>query len=322
MRHETPQKVVVVGGSGFLGSHVADALSISGHVVTVFDRIPSPYLRKDQKMVIGDLLDDRLLCDTIRDADIVYNFAGIADIHEASEKPLKTVKYNILGTTQILEACRKFNVKRFVYASSIYVYSELGAFYRSSKQSAELLIENYKEVYGVDFTILRYGSLYGPRANRFNFIGNAISQALRFGIIERDGDGSEVRSYINVLDAARISQEILADTYKNQYVMVTGNQTCQVKELLAMIQEIFQDEVTIKYHPDKVMAGHYKITPYSFKPRIAIKYIPKHYYDIGQGLLDTIYDTYKQLVQEGHETRFIFEDPGEIGYESVATSPK
>ncbi|MBL7074376.1 NAD(P)-dependent oxidoreductase [candidate division KSB1 bacterium] len=287
-------KSVVTGGSGFLGSHVADALSESGHDVTIFDRVVSPYLRKDQKMVVGDVSNQEEVRDVINGNDVVFHFAGIADIHEAIDNPVDTVKYNILGTTFLLDACREFGVKRFVYASTIYVYSDRGSFYRSTKQASELLIENYKKIYDLDFTILRFGSLYGRRANQFNFIYSIICQALLEGKIQRKSDGEEIRDYINVRDAAKACVDILDKEYENQYIMLTGIQTIKIKDLLKMIKEIFNNEIEIEYL-DQRIEEHYEITPYTFRPRVARKYIPKDQYDLGQGILDCIYDVYKEI---------------------------
>jgi UDP-glucose 4-epimerase len=83
-----------------------------------------------------------------------------------------------------------------MFASTIYVYSELGSFYRVSKQACEKIVEEYQKEFDLDYTILRYGSLYGPRANEFNFISNALVQALKNKKIVRRGDGKEVRECI------------------------------------------------------------------------------------------------------------------------------
>src|SRR5690606_35074436 len=106
---------------------------------------------------------------------------------------VKTIKVNVLSLVHLLDACVKYGVKRLIYASSIYVYSDHGSFYKTSKQCAELLIETFNENYGLAYSILRYGSLYGPRANHFNFIHNAIKQALDEGSITRKGNGEELR---------------------------------------------------------------------------------------------------------------------------------
>lgn len=286
-------KVVVFGGSGFLGSHVADCLTDKGFRVVIFDVTQSPYRKDTQDMIIGNILDFDSVAEAVRGCDYVYNFAGVSDIALAKEEPLKAVETNVLGNTNILDACRANKVKRFIFASSIYVYSDLAPFYRSSKQSCELIIEDYQKAYGVDYTILRYGSLYGPRANEFNFIHRIIKQAIEEKRIVRKGDGEEIRDYINVLDAARCSVEILSDEFKNQYIMVTGTQSTKVKDLLNMIKEIFYGNIDIEYVPGG-NKGHYEITPYSFRPRVAKKFVSSHYYDLGQGILDMIYDLYPE----------------------------
>ena len=171
-------KIVVFGGAGFLGSHVCDHLSDSGHKVTIFDIRPSPWLRADQKMIVGDILDEATVNKAVAGADVVYNFAGIADIGEADRSPLSTAKYNFMGTIVTLEAARLAKIKRYVFASSLYVYSQDGGFYRCSKQACEIFIENYQRAFGLDYTILRYGSLYGPRSDGRNAIYRFVREAL------------------------------------------------------------------------------------------------------------------------------------------------
>lgn len=287
-------KAIVFGGSGFLGSHVADALADARYKVTVFDKEKSPYLRPGQQMIQGDILDEKAVADAIKRCDVVYNFAGQADIEMASQNPLDTVKFNILGNTVILEGCRKSSVKRFVYASSLYVYSKAGSFYRSTKQSCELIIENYHEVYGMPYTILRYGSLYGPRADERNSIYKFIKQALTEGKITRYGDGEELREYIHVMDAARGSVEILSQEFENQHVIITGQQQMKLKDLLLMIREMFENKIKVEYLPP-TESFHYEITPYTFAPRIGKRLNSKTYLDLGQGVLELIYETCKQI---------------------------
>ena len=287
-------KVIVFGGSGFLGSHVADALTEAGHKVVIYDLKPSPHLLPSQRMVLGDILDEKRVNEIIEGCDVVYNFAGIADIDEASQRPLDSITHNILGNTVILEACRKDNVKRFVYASSLYVYSKAGSFYRSSKQACELIIENYNEIFGLPYTILRYGSLYGPRADEKNFIYKIIKEAFTDKKIVREGDGEEIREYIHVYDAAKNSVEILRDEFIDQYVIVSGSQQMKIKDLLLMIKEMLDNKIEIEYMPP-TFSYHYEITPYVFAPKLAKKMVGKTYVDLGQGILKCIQSVYKEL---------------------------
>ena len=287
-------KILVIGGSGFLGSHVADELTEKGHEVTIFDNIESKYINNKQKIVIGDITNFERLNSVIGNNQIVYHFAGIAGIQDASDNPIETVKNNILGTTYILESCKNNKIKRFVFASSIYVYSDLGSFYRTSKQSCELLIENYNKIYDLNFTILRYGALYGRRANDFNFIGSAIKQALLTKKIIREGTGEGLRDYIHVNDAAVASVNILDERYIDTYIMVSGNQIVRVKDILNMINEMLNQEIEIVYTKPED-EDHYEITPYTFRPRLAKKISLNEYHELGQGILDCIFDTYKHI---------------------------
>lgn len=298
------KNVIVFGGTGFLGSHVSDELSKQGYSVTIFDIRISPYLRPDQEMIVGNILDRDSVREAVSKSDVVFHFAAMADIQEARDKPVEAANFNVMGTMNILDACREYGIKRFVYSSTIYVYSDHGSFYRSSKQACELFIENYQQEYQLDFTILRYGSLYGPRANNFNFIRNCIRQALLEGSISRKGDGEEIRDYINILDAAKATVEALSDDYKNSYLMITGAQTMKVKELLSMIREIMNDKIEVNY-TNESFEGHYKITPYSFKPKVALKISPKDYHDLGQGILNSIYEICQELIDEGVKPRIM-----------------
>lgn len=99
-------RTIVFGGSGFLGSHVADALTDAGYKVRIFDLKKSPYLQENQEMIVGDILNFEHVSNAVKDCYYVYNFAGIADLYDAKTKPKETVRLNIEGTINILEACR------------------------------------------------------------------------------------------------------------------------------------------------------------------------------------------------------------------------
>lgn len=290
-------KAIVFGGAGFLGSHVVDVLSNAGHEVTIFDRDPSQYLKPGQKQIIGDILNEQEALDAVRGNEIVYNFAGLSDIREAAQKPLQTVKLNIYGNTVILEACRVNKVKRFVFASSLYVYSNVGSFYRSSKQSCELFIQDYHEEFGLEYTILRFGSLYGPRADEKNGMYRLIKEALTQKKITYHGTGEEIREYIHVLDAAKLCVDILDESFINQHIIITGNQTIKSKDVLVMIKEMVGGglEIQLKAAESNI---HYRVTPYSFNPRIGKKLTANSYVDIGQGILDMMAEIYQEVHRE------------------------
>jgi len=282
------KKVLVIGGSGFMGSHTADVLSENGKIVSILDKVSSPWLRSDQNMIVGDAMDSDILESSMQGVDCVYYFAGIADIAEAKSNPYNTIEINIMGLTKALEAAVRNNVKQFIYASTMYVYSSHGSFYRASKQAAEIIIEAYQENYGIDFVFLRYGSLYGPRSQDWNGIKSFAQQVIKAGVLEYSGNGSEVREYIHVLDAANLSVKALQEEYKNRAVTITGQQSTKVSDMFSMIFEIEGKEVNVNYLDEHKGSSHYGNTPYRYTPKTSMKIIPTEFVDLGQGLLDIV----------------------------------
>lgn len=281
-------KVTVFGGSGFLGSHVSDRLSDAGHEVTIFDRADSPWLRDDQRMVVGDVLDADAVNSAVEGAGAVYNYAAIADLNDAIRMPVEAARVNVVGNVNVLEACRAAGVGRFVYASTVYVYSREGGFYRSSKQSAEHFVEEYQQSYGLDYTILRYGSLYGPRSDEHNGLWRIVRGAIESGEIRYQGSADALREYIHVDDAAVASVHALGDEFRNEHVVLTGQEPMRVVDLLGMVAEILGLDPTSVEVDETPQAGHYVRTPYAYMPRPARKYVPAMHVDLGQGLLQLI----------------------------------
>jgi len=284
-------KILIVGGSGFLGSHVADRLSEYGHTVVIYDIKRSPYLRSDQEMIVGDIQDYDQINSALSGMEYVYNFACIADIKEAAERPLDTVQTNIVGHANLLEACCANNVKRYIYASTVYIYSNSGSIYRASKQSAELLIDAYSEQFGLKYTIVRLGTLYGPRAPEWNGFYQLMMQAITTGRVEYNGSGREVREFIHVYDAAESCIEVLDPQFTNAHIIICGQDALKGHDFVELLCEIFDGklEVDLKYK-DKKRPGHYVVTPYLYKPSIARRLNRKTYIDLGQGILEYLHE--------------------------------
>ena len=289
------KKVVVFGGSGFLGSYVADELTRKNYDVTIADINRSEYIQENQKFANVNILDVENIKEIIKDADVVYNFVAIANLDEAIHDPINTMNINVIGNLNILEACRRNgNIQRFIYASSAYALSSEGSFYGISKQSSEKLTEEYYKRYGLKYTVIRYGSLYGERASHNNYIYNLLHDAIHSGELLYKGDGEDLREYIHAADAAKLSVDILEDEqYENEHIILTGMEKLKRIELLTMINEIMQNKLTIKQISDDNM-GHYKITPYTFHPTTAKKLVANPYIDLGQGLLECIQEIHKE----------------------------
>ena len=265
------KNAIVFGGSGFLGSHICDYLTNTGYNVTIFDKKKSKFLKKKQKMIIGDITNFFEVQKSIKNQKYIFHFAGVSDIKDANLNPFKTIKFNILGTSNILEAMKNNkNVKRIIFASSIYARSKKGGFYSSTKRSCESLIEEYKNKYNLNYTILRFGSLYGLRANYFNAINNFIIQAIKYNKIERDGDGKEIRNYINIKDAAKICINMLDKKYSNKYFSIIGKERFSIKKLINLISKKTKTKKVI-YYKNKLPGNdtHYKINPFTYKVKEA-----------------------------------------------------
>ena len=290
------KKVVIFGGSGFLGSYVADELTRRNYDVTIADIQQSQYLQSSQEFEKVNVLDMDNIKTIIKDANIVYNFVAIANLDDAIHDPINAMNINVMGNLNILEACKQNgNIERFVYASSAYALSNEGSFYGISKQSSEKLTEEYYKRYGLKYTVIRYGSLYGERASHNNYIYNLLSDAIKNKELHYKGDGEDLREYIHAADAAKLSVDILEDEkYENEHIILTGTERLKRIELLTMINEIMQNKLEVKQISDNNM-GHYKITPYSYHPTVAKKLVANPYIDLGQGLLECIQEIHKEL---------------------------
>ena len=284
------KKVLVVGGSGFLGSHVADELTEKGYEVTIFDQKKSTWINDNQKFIESDLLDREHVIKSLEGFNFVIHFAGIADIGESKEKPLETIETNIIGTANLLEGCRKNKIEKFIFASSVYVFSKYGSFYGKSKQACELLIEEYQNEFNLDYIHVRYGSLYDPRAQEWNGLKKYISEIIKNKQIDFSGNGEEKREYIHVKDAAIMTASLLESDEKNIAVNITGHQVISTLDLFKLIFEVLQLEEKINLSKESNVVSHYKISPYSFQPKESKKLVPKKFIDIGQGVLEIIHE--------------------------------
>ncbi len=287
--------ITVFGGAGFLGSHLCEALSCAGHSVTVVDLHMSSWLCPNQRMLIGSIVDEDFVAEAVRGADAVFNYAGIAHIDTANNNPVESVRTNVLGNSIILEACRCAQVKRYVFASTLYVYGMSGGFYRCSKQACELYIENYKTMYDLAYTIVRYGSLYGPRADKHNAIYRFVCEALTGDSITYYGPPTALREYIHVHDAAVATVQLLNQSFANSNIIISGNQSMQIEDLFRMLEEMLGKKLSVNFDTDP-HSGHYQITPYTFMPKVGKKLVLPLYIDLGQGLLQIMEEIHTNII--------------------------
>jgi UDP-glucose 4-epimerase len=252
-------KILVTGGTGFIGSHVVDQLIEKDHEVTILDqRNPE---RGDTKFVDCDIGDLDGLVKAFKDIDIVYHLAAVSNVNNVYDAPIESVEANSLGTVKILEAARRSDVSRVIFASTVWVYSGLRTsdtiteetllspvehLYTATKIASEYYCISYWELYQVSYTILRYGIPYGPRARRGTvfpiFIGNALKGKPLFIF----GKGDQFRQFIYISDLAAGNVAAINENAKNQIYNVTGNKKITVMMIAKKVQDLIKG-VEIQY---------------------------------------------------------------------------
>ncbi|MBI2259902.1 MAG: NAD(P)-dependent oxidoreductase [Flavobacteriia bacterium] len=287
-------KVAVFGGSGFLGLYLAKELLRRNYCVVIFDIVDTSYTHENLTFCITDILNAKLIEEQIVEGqfDYVYNLAGFANLDKAVLDPFRTMELNVLGNINILNACLKANIKRFIYASSAYAMSDKGSFYGISKLTSEKIVEEYAVKFDLKFTILRYGSVYSELDYDNNYIYNLIKNAIDTGKIEHGGDGNEMREYIHASDAAKLSVDVLkSEDFVNEHVIFTGIEKMKRSELFEVINEILGNKIEITYK-NSSYNHHYRFTPYSYSPTLSKKMVANPHIDMGQGLLECIKAVY------------------------------
>ena len=281
------KKILIIGGCGFIGKYVIEESLKKNWEIHVLDKKTNlvnynsiTYHKKD----IHNYNEVNSIISLGFDA--VLHFAAIAGISDTKKDPLKTINTNILGTTNILESCRANNINQFIFASSVYVHSKHGSIYAATKRCCELIIEKYHEEYNLNYTILRYGSVYGLNANEFNFISESIKNVLAGEKINYYGSGEEQREYIHIKDAAQITVDTVNDKkYYNNAFKITGSQKISIKNLFNLIRETTNLEIKINYNKE-INSGHYIQTPYNYTPKVSQRLVPELEYDLEGGIYE------------------------------------
>ena len=209
-------EVAVTGGSGFIGTHVLELLR-GRYNVTVFDTNESKL--SDVKFFRIDINSLQDVIATLKNYDSVVHLAGVLGVEKSEKYPVTTLDTNVGGTRNVLEACRRSDIKKIIFASSSEVYGEPVkipveetdvpipiTIYGLSKLTAEEYVKSYSRQYGMKYTILRFFNAYGPGQATDFVIPMFVRMAIQNIPLAIHGDGSQVRAFCHVRD---ISQGIL-----------------------------------------------------------------------------------------------------------------
>ena len=289
------KKIIVLGGSGFIGSCLSDQLAKTGrYKVIIIDLVKKKKLIKNQIFFKVNLLQNYQ--SIFKDVDYVFNFAALADLDEAKNKPLKTAEVNVLGTVNALLFSKKNLIKKFIHASSIYATSEQGGFYGVSKRAAEDYVEKFYKKYKLNFTILRFGSIYGNGGDASNGVNKIIDFAIKKKQLKYKGSKNAARRYIHVEDACKVCVEVMKKKYDNKYLTITGKKRIKVTKLMSALS------IIIKIHNKKIIYenlaqdGHYVTKPKKFKFKKGKNLFLKSKYQNFEQKLNELYFERKKLI--------------------------
>lgn len=258
-------RVLITGGSGFIGSHVVDALVAQGCEVTVLDKSVRSH-RSDVAHEKVDTLDFASLLRAVRGHTAVFHLAAVANVNHVRQAPFDSVQQNITATGNVLEAARQNDVARVVLASTVWVYnavadtemglldettpitpSLVGHLYTSTKLASELLCHSYFQLYGLPFTILRYGIPYGERMREDLLIPSMIRRALRRESLRVTGNGEQYRRFVYVEDLACAHVLALQDAARCQTYNLEGPEKITVLEVAEGIRCLARTGVDIEF---------------------------------------------------------------------------
>jgi UDP-glucose 4-epimerase len=246
--------ILVTGGVGFIGGHIAESVAEDGHDVAVLDNF-EPYYDTGLKrhnveiargaasqsdgsyeLVEGSVTDTELVDDLVADADMIFHQAAQAGVRTSVEEPKKVNDYNVTGTLNLLEAIREHGIDRFVNASSSSVYgkpeylpydeehpNEPVSPYGASKLAAEHYTRIYNEVHNLPTVSLRYFTVYGPRMRPDMAISNFVSRCIKGNPPVVYGDGSQTRDFTYIDDVVDANRKLLTDDSADGEIMNIGS---------------------------------------------------------------------------------------------------
>lgn len=285
--------ILIFGGSGFIGYSLVKKLQEQGYSSIYIGDIKPPKepLPKGVFYLQCDITDENSVASLFKESSpqVVYNLAGFANLDTAIKLPKTTMELNVLGNINLLDESVKSGVELFVYASSAYAMNDKGSFYGISKLTSEKIVEEYYKQHNLNYSILRYGSIYAAVDFDNNYLFQLVKSAIETETILHKGDGEELREYVHVKDVSELSVRVMENKdFWNSSLMLTGNERMKRKELFEMIREIIgNNKLEIQYLNDGY-SNHYKFTPYSFQGTSAKKITANPHYDMGQGILECV----------------------------------
>jgi UDP-glucose 4-epimerase len=266
-------KIIITGGSGFIGSHVSEVLSAAGQEVWIYD-VDAPKHGVPCQYVRGDTRDLDRLVKTIGQDDVVYHLAAEANVNRFFESPLFSNENTAQATMCVLEAARRTGAARVILASTEWIYGSDAAaeeafitedcpyarnpdhIYTAAKIAAELSCVGYWNLYGVPYTIMRYGIPFGERGRPETVTPTFIRRILNDETITIHGDGSQHRQFIYVKDLAAGNAACMHANARNQIFNLNGREKVTVLQVVQALEKILNKKARIQLVEDR--KGNFK----------------------------------------------------------------
>ncbi|HUF76628.1 MAG TPA: SDR family oxidoreductase [Longimicrobiales bacterium] len=308
---------LVTGGAGFVGSHLTDRLVADGWSVRVLDDFSSGRERNLERcagsaeVVRGDLRDESLLDKALRDVEVVFHQAAVPSVPRSVAEPLRTNDVNVTGTLRLLEAARRAEVRRVVFAASSSAYGDTPELpkvesmpanprspYALQKFAGEVYCRLYTSLYGLETVALRYFNVFGPRQDPDSEYAAVIPKFVKACLTEAPpciyGDGEQTRDFTFVRDVVRANL-LAADSRDavGTVVNVAGGERISLNRLLAHVKEITGSKVeAVRAAPrpgdvrDSLADLRRAAELLGYKPAVEVR----------QGLLETI-DYFRKVLE-------------------------
>ena len=287
-------RVVVTGGAGFIGSHIAEESVRRGHKTAIIDNLHSGHRKNIPGAIFfnADILNQSVLDDIFEGVDTVFHAAAYISVPESMKHEYKYIENNTIGTLNVLKACRERKVKNVIFSSSASVYGDKGEVrlsedmtlspqspYAITKLSCEHLMNIYRS-YGINAVSLRYFNVYGRRQDPNSQYAAAIATFVKQAIDNKDfiiyGSGEQTRDFVNVQDV--VDANMLASRSKNALGEVfnigTGT-SISINQLIETISQILGKEGLNPVYADSRPADILESLADISKARRVLGYDPK-----------------------------------------------
>jgi len=288
-------RILVTGGSGFIGQHIAEMFASEEHDVIVIDKRKNtwPFLYNNILLVKEDIRNYDQIKNYFEDVDYIFHEAALVSVPDSMKKPNLTIDNNINGTVNILKAAVEKNVKKIIFASSCAIYGMNDKIplnenekayplspYAISKLSAEYFLKMYNEEFGIKTTSLRYFNVYGPRQEYSSQYSAVISIFVNNALQDKDlivyGDGSQTRDFVYIDDVVKANKMVM-NQEDGKIFNVGFGEKASISELAKEIIELTNSDSKIIYKQARYgevkhsLADITKISQIGFKPEFNLK---------------------------------------------------